>query len=224
MQKLGIWSGIVFLLFFLAGFCIFAKFTPPVSPALDAAGVAGFYAEHRTGIKLGGVLTMLGAMLSVPWAVVIAIRMAHVEGRYPVLAGTQLASGILDVIVFIPAATFWVAAAFRPERELQLIQALNDLGWITIVMGVSPATLQALAMGLFAVVYPEQRSGVPRWSGFANLWFTFFFLGGTLVPFFKTGPFAWNGLFAYWLPLILFAAWIVFNSWIYLRAIKRQTS
>lgn len=32
-------------------------------------------------------------------------------------------------------------------------------------------------------------------------------LPGGLVTFFKSGPFAWNGILAFWLPLTVFGIW-----------------
>jgi hypothetical protein len=55
-----------------------------------------------------------------------------------------------------------------------------------------------------------------------NFWMALLFLPAGLMVFFKTGPFAWNGLLSFWLPLVAFGIW--FNVMIYalLRAIKLQ--
>ena len=34
-------------------------------------------------------------------------------------------------------------------------------------------------------------------------------LPGQLLFFFKTGPFAWNGLFAFYLPMTVFFVWFI---------------
>jgi hypothetical protein len=33
------------------------------------------------------------------------------------------------------------------------------------------------------------------------------FIPGGLLTFFKTGPFAWSGVFVYWVPLVVFFSW-----------------
>ncbi|MGE3297731.1 MAG: hypothetical protein AB7I68_10315 [Porticoccaceae bacterium] len=33
------------------------------------------------------------------------------------------------------------------------------------------------------------------------------FVPGGLLTFFKTGPFAWDGLFVFWVPLVVFLLW-----------------
>jgi hypothetical protein len=39
--------------------------------------------------------------------------------------------------------------------------------------------------------------------------------------FFKQGPFAWNGLFVFWLPFGVFFSWIVIMTALLLKAIDR---
>jgi uncharacterized protein (DUF983 family) len=45
---------------------------------------------------------------------------------------------------------------------------------------------------------------------------------GVMCLLFKTGPFAWNGLFVFWIPLAVFGSWFVVMSLLLLRAIKNQ--
>ena len=49
-------------------------------------------------------------------------------------------------------------------------------------------------------------------------------MGSSLLYFFKTGPFAWNGIFAFWLPLSVFGAWIIVFFVILRAAILRQAA
>lgn len=48
------------------------------------------------------------------------------------------------------------------------------------------------------------------------------FLPGSISVFFKDGPFAWNGLLTWYLPLTVFTAWIIVNTVLTLRAITRE--
>jgi hypothetical protein len=43
-----------------------------------------------------------------------------------------------------------------------------------------------------------------------------------VVPFFKSGPFAWNGAFAFFLPLAVFATWIAVMTILLRRAIDNE--
>jgi hypothetical protein len=49
------------------------------------------------------------------------------------------------------------------------------------------------------------------------------FLPDQLLFFFKTGPFAWNGLFAFWVPLSVFGGWFFMVSYLIRRDVLRQS-
>jgi hypothetical protein len=40
-----------------------------------------------------------------------------------------------------------------------------------------------------------------------------------VIPFFKSGPLAWNGVFAWWVPLSVYFCWFVLMVVLLLRAI-----
>src|SRR5581483_3345724 len=84
-----------------------------------------------------------------------------------------------------------------------------------------PALMQCGAVG-FAVLGDKSGDPVfPRWVGYYNLWTAFMFLPGALVIFFHTGPFAWNGILAFWVVAVLFGAWFIVMTFVLLQAIKR---
>ena len=45
---------------------------------------------------------------------------------------------------------------------------------------------------------------------------------GSFNVFFKTGVLAWNGLVAFYIPVAVFATWLVVNSWMLSRAVDHQ--
>ncbi|MET0983808.1 MAG: hypothetical protein ABW034_00230 [Steroidobacteraceae bacterium] len=62
----------------------------------------------------------------------------------------------------------------------------------------------------------------PRWFGWFNIWIVIIYLPGSFIALFKRGPFAWNGLLAWWIPLTLFVIWMVATTYLLLKAIERQ--
>ena len=50
------------------------------------------------------------------------------------------------------------------------------------------------------------------------------FVPGGLLTFFKTGPFAWDGLFVWWIPFVIFFAWYVLMFIVMVGVVKRQAS
>ena len=59
-----------------------------------------------------------------------------------------------------------------------------------------------------------------RWTTYFNLWAAFLFLSGALACFLLGGPFAWNGLFDFWLASGAFFAWPLVMTQVLLKAIS----
>jgi len=47
------------------------------------------------------------------------------------------------------------------------------------------------------------------------------FIPGGLIAFFKTGPFAGDGILTFWLPFAVFFGWFVVMFPLFLKAIKQ---
>ena len=84
-------------------------------------------------------------------------------------------------------------------------------------LGTSPK-----AVGFATLADKSAEPVFPRWSGFVNLWLGTLFLPGGLIVFFKTGPFAWDGFIAFWIPFAAFALWFLVMTPVLLRAIRQQ--
>lgn len=74
----------------------------------------------------------------------------------------------------------WITALFRPKRSIEATPTLNDTAWLLFV-------------GLCA-------------AGFLNIWIALLFMPAAIMSFFKSGPFAWNGLLSFWVPATVFGA------------------
>jgi hypothetical protein len=130
--------------------------------------------------------------------------------------------GTLFSLEFIYLIMFWQTAAFRADTSPELVRLLTDMGWIPFVGLTSTAVVMAFALG-FSMLSDERAEPVfPRWAGYFNLWVAFMFTPGSLCVFFKTGPFAYNGLLAWYLPVAVFTVWMPLNTALCLRAIAAQ--
>jgi hypothetical protein len=185
---------------------------PPISPMRNADEIAQFWSTN-TGLKRLGIVLLLAASgLQAPFGALIAVRIRQMEGgRYSALAYTELVGVGLAVMAIIMPCFFFAAASYRPERDPQITQALNDLGWLPFVMNWPAATIQCLAIG-FAIL-GASRAVWPRWLGYTNVWCAFIFAAGGLVVLFKDGVFAWNGLLAFWIVAVFFGSWFLIMSW-----------
>jgi hypothetical protein len=220
-QMLCLWSGPTFVLLFGAGFWGFSGFLPVPAASLDAQAVAALYRGHATQIGIGQVLVLLAAGLQVPWAALISAQMRKIPGCATELVESQFFAGASDSVWFMLPALLFMITAFRPERDPQLTQTLNDMAWLLLVAPVSAAMVQAGALGLAILGDASARPVFPRWAGYYNLTAAVIYAPGALAPFFKTGPFAWGGLFAFWLPAAEFFGWFVVMFFLLRTAMKR---
>lgn len=202
-----------------------AGWVPPPSAAQTAAETALMYQSNANGIRFSALMMMLGAVMYWPFSVAIAHQMKRIEGTaFHPLADVQLACAMGTVLAILMPGALWLVAAFRPERAPEIVQMLNDLSWMFFIGMVPPALIQVLAIALCVLSAKAQNQALPRWFGFFNLWMVTGFMGGEFIAFFKTGPFSWNGAFAFWMAAVAFFGWILVTWWVVARAIREQAS
>lgn len=210
------------MVLFAIGWWPLAGFLPPIAPDLDAQGVAAIYQNNAVAMRSGFLLIVLASGFYVPFSAAIATQMQRIEGAHTVLAKTQFGAGIMVVTLIIIPALIFTTTAYRPERAPELTQLLNDLGWISLIMPVSPAMVQVMAVGIAALMDKSATPVYPRWIGYLGLWLAVIFLPGLSLTYFKTGAFAWNGVLTFWLPVGLLFGWIMLMAWMTHRAIVSQ--
>jgi hypothetical protein len=225
-QMVAAWCGfgtmaVMFLGLWPAGFL---PLPPP--PSLSAAEIAEIYRSHTMGIRFGGMLTVGASGLFLMFsAQVSATLRRHVEaGVTPIWSTVQLAAGTATSFLFLIPGMFWTIAAFHPERSPEITQALSDVGFLFFLMPFFPAAIQDLAIGFAILGDRSKNPAFPRWVGWQSLWVFFLFLPAGLAGTFKRGPFAWNGLFVWWIPLAIFAAWCTILTIYLVKAINRETA
>ena len=63
-----------------------------------------------------------------------------------------------------------------------------------------------------AVAIMRRNGPLPRWIGYLNRWMAILFMPAMMMIFFKTGPFAQNGVLTFWMPVAVFFGWIITMS------------
>ena len=101
----------------------------------------------------------------------------------------------------------WIAATVRSELEPSTIRLLDDLSWLIFVMVFPGYVLQLSCIAVASFMDRSARPLWPRWVGYLNLWIALSGGGGGLAVFFKQGPFAWNGLVGFYIPIGAFTIW-----------------
>jgi hypothetical protein len=213
-------SGIGFVILYTVGWWFIAGFVPPHAPLMTGPEVAGVYAQGTGTIRFGVLLAMTGAALMLPFSAVIAVQIRRIEGELPVLSLTELACGAVTTIMLLLPTVLWTAAAFRPERSPELIMLYNDLAWLVLLMTFAPFLIQFVCIALAVLSDKRAEPLFARWVGYFNIWVGVLAIPGGLITFFKTGPFAWNGLLAFWVPVAVFLLWFVVMFIALLKAIR----
>jgi hypothetical protein len=197
-------------------------FLPPLDPALSTATVAAIYRANGTGIIVGGLFLLAAASALMPFYCALAMQLTRMERPSKLLTYTMLTSAVLGFVPLLIAEMLFSTAAYRPERPDEIIQVLNDFGFIMFVGPSLPGTVQMLATAIPVLADRGPDPVFPRWVGYANLWTAILVTPGCLVTLFKRGPFAWNGAIAFWVAAIAFGIWMMVNFWAMRRALLRE--
>ncbi|MCY4425981.1 MAG: hypothetical protein OXC05_02985 [Halieaceae bacterium] len=223
LQRFCAFGGPIFGLLFLSGMLV-AGILPPTSPDLSSEQVSQLFQDNQLRILMGSVFMLLGSPFPALQSAAGYCQLSRMEGPRNVCSTGQLVCGALNTVaVFLPA-TFFALAAFRPDRNPDALLALYDLAWITTLYLWTPGALMVLCQALVIIRYGTDSSPYPRWLGFLAAWFAVLMATSTVVIFFKTGPFAWDGLFGFWIPTILATGWFWTFWWMTRRAINTEES
>lgn len=221
-QLVSAWCGPAFLITFILFWGVIGQNLPNPSPALSATDLAARYIGNLSEIRLGFIVSLIIVVLYMPWSAVLATQMARIEGKAPVMAYLQLLGGGLTVMVVSFSAFFWVAAAFRPERDPVLIQLLTDLGWLCIDLQYACTTLQMVAAAMVGLADKSKTPLFPRWACWLTIWCGLSFLPASLTGVLRTGPFAWDGLLSYYFPYFCWLCWFTVASVYMIKDVNRR--
>ena len=197
-QLLAAQCGLVFEVLYTFFWAGLGHNLPPASPNLSASDLAAFFAQHHEAILLGNSIAALVGALWIPWTAQLTIVMWRIEGSSPVLTIVQVIGGALTawVLMFCPA--IWAVAAFRPDIDPSTIRMLNDLGFILFNITYAVTSVQAIAAGTVGLADESATPVFPHWVCYWAIFAGLSFIPISAMPFFKTGPLAWNGAITFW--------------------------
>lgn len=219
-QKALAWCGIVFPIVFFAGM-LMAGLLPPHSPMDSAAEIATKWQTDPNIKRLGLFLCMYAGGVTAGYGAIISVYLKKIdpEGSY---SNLQLLGAATGVIAILTPVFLYSVASFRTDRPAELTQLINDAAWIPFVMNTPPALMQCFAIALAVFADKREKPIFPRWFAYYQLWTALLFIPGGLVLFFKNGPFAWDGILAFWLVAILFGLWFIVTAIMVLKAISDE--
>jgi hypothetical protein len=96
---------------------------------------------------------------------------------------------------------------------------INDIAWLQFIGGLALIMPMFVTVAITALNDKSTNPTFPRWTAFASAMTFILFLPDQMLFFFKTGPFAWNGLFGFWVPLSVFCGWFLLLAFLIRRSI-----
>jgi hypothetical protein len=212
IEKAAAWLGLAMLGAFLVMFWIIAGVIPPMDPSDTASEIAAIYSENGLRIRIGLALMILFAFLFAPFFALLSRQVRRIEGYWGVMSLTQILLSVTFPFGFSLCAIFAVTAAYRPDRNPDVTQALNDIFWFIFVGLVGPLITQVVILAFCVFIDRRTVPSFPRWFGYFNIWYAILGVPGCAVFLFKDGPLAWDGMFAFWIPLTVFSIWMVVTT------------
>jgi hypothetical protein len=222
-QAIMIWWALLFMVVWGVAYFFLIGFWPP-PPATDTpAQVAALYAAHPERIEIGAFIGSATGGFMVPLAVVIAIQIDRLGREMRPWAILQLGGGFMMSIFLALPPLFWGIAAFTPGRPPDVTALMNETAFLTTVTTIQYFVFQDLAIAYVCfTARPDPRSPFPRWFGYLSIVEFLLTEVGAAGFLTKTGPFAWNGFFVFWVPITIFGIWVIALSIHLLRALKFQ--
>jgi hypothetical protein len=221
-QLVSLWMAAVFGVILLAAFLLFPGSFPPMPPDLTAGQVAAFYARHQAMIRLSMVTVNFCGIMLMPFFMVIVYQMKRMATPTQVLAYAYLSAAVSGATLIALADLFWLVAAFRPDRDPQVTQLLNDLAWITFTVPVGMIIAQMVTLALAIRLDDQPRPVFPRWVAAFNIAIAVAVAPSAFAAVFHTGPLAWNGAVSFWLRVCAYVLYVAVMFFVVRGAVIRQ--
>ena len=203
----GAWSALIYPILIILGWWIMAGFIPPPKPSATAAEIVSRIQGNTLGIRAGMVVTMFAAMFAIPLCATVTYFLTKIEGFFGPLSVMQvMAAPCMAMITFYPPM-WWLIASFRPDRSPDLTLMLNDASWLQWGGGLTTYLPCLFTITIASFIDKSKNPVFPRWFGYVCIWLVLLLLPAECIFFFKSGPFAWNGLISFYLAIAAYALW-----------------
>ena len=221
-QRILLWTVPPAAALFALGFFLFPVFSPPLSPTLSPEQVASFFADNTTGILGVAIMCNLIACSLVPLFAVTAVQISRTATSSSVFTYAYVICTGVGLTAFILADYCWAMAAFRPERDPQLISLLNDMAWFFFIAPVGTIIGQNLCLAISVYLDARPDPIFPRWVAHFNIATAVLLVPSAFSVLHTSGPLAWNGSLSFALRLGVLAIYVVVMFVVLLGVVNRQ--
>ncbi|RDH77226.1 hypothetical protein DVS77_17585 [Mycolicibacterium moriokaense] len=221
-QRIMLWTAPPAMALLVLAYLLFPVVSPPLSPTLTPEQVAAFFRDYNTGILGVVILCNLIAGSLVPLFAVTAVQMSRIGTSSNVFTYAYIICIGVGTTAFILADYCWGVAAFRPDRDPQLISLLNDMAWFLFIAPVGAIIVANLCLAVS--IYLDERPDpvFPRWVAHFNVAASLLLAPSAFSILVKSGPLAWDGGVSFTLRLAVLATYVVVMFLVLLRVVNRQ--
>lgn len=221
-QRILLWTTPPAAALLVLAYLLFPIFSPPLSPTLTPEEVATFFRDNTTGILGVVILCNLIAGSLVPLFAVTAVQISRIATSSSVFTYAYIICVGIGTTAFILADYCWGVAAFRPDRDPELISLLNDMAWFFFIAPVGTIIVQNLCLAVSIYLDARPDPIFPRWMAHFSVVIAVLLIPSAFSVLYKSGPLAWNGAVSYTLRLVVLATFIVVTFVVLLRVVNRQ--
>jgi hypothetical protein len=220
--RLCAWAGPVFLVGYVATWSILGYNLPPFEPSISSSDLFAHYVNNNLRIRIAFVGSVFFMPFYFVFSSVISRIMQKIEGADGPLSIVEQMGGATTTVVGMVAGICWLTAGFRIEEKTpELVRQLHDFGWLFFDTTYMVTALQMVAMGIVLLYDKRSKTLFPQWVAWITLAAAAMFLPLSLLPFFYSGPFAWSGMFCYWISLGSFFVWVLVLCFYIFKAIDQ---
>lgn len=194
-------------------------FIPPPSPALTPEELAQIFIDRKFGIRVGSLIQCICYTFYGTWGIAIIMMMRRMERGLPVLTYASIANVGGGYVFFLLMPITWAMLAFRPETmDPNFLQIMNDWVWFIFILSWPPFAIFMIFIAIAIFCDHNSPTIFPRWVAYFNIWCAILIMPAALIEFFKTGPFAYDGIISFWFIYIVFFGSMMVMSVITMRA------
>ncbi|KAF2493805.1 integral membrane protein [Lophium mytilinum] len=222
IQYCSAFCGFICSLMFLLGF-VAADFISPIKPWWDAKHTANHYQEHTTRVRAGAAILIISGMIYLPFSAAISNQMRRLPNLHYMVHQLQLASAAAGVWTFILPGIILAATSYRPDRPVEITQAMNDFFWLCALMPFPTFMVQNFAFAYAIIVDPRKKPLFPKELAIINILVPILFTPAVGMHCTYTGPVAYNGAMGFWLPGTIFCLQLVVDAWYLFLSIREES-
>ena len=222
-QVIGLWCAIIFAALIAVGWLGIAHFWMPAPADLGAEATKQFFTvTYRDGMLLGNSILTVACAFLIPGSIQFGISLARIEGPQPLWSISAAISGCFIALIVFLNAGFWIGAAYRPSASADLVVALNDVAWMGFLLGWVFLSLQMVSTAIVALSDRRAQPMIPRGLSKASIAGAVVLVCAGGPAFTQSGPFAYHGLLAFYLPMLIWGLWLVVHAGFMLKDLRQR--